>query len=108
MKRFKGDFRGDFRGDFEQDMEGDTKGDFRGDFKQDMEGDTLSSSGQVQVWYRLEHKFSSLELDSEVGRLVILQAIRYLLINHQMHSKCNVFYVVVYHLRAVHSMQICI
>ena len=31
---------------------------------------------------------------------IILQAIRYLLINHQMHSKCNVFYVVVYHIRA--------
>ena len=31
---------------------------------------------------------------------IILQPIRYLLINHQMHSKCNVFYVVVYHTRA--------
>ena len=44
-----------------------------------MEGDLLSSSGQlrsrlglVQVWYSLELKFNSLELDSEVGRLVYL------------------------------------
>ena len=62
---FKGDFRGNFRGDF------------RGDFKQDLEGDLLSSSGQlrsrsglVQVWFSIELKFNSFELDSEVGRLV--------------------------------------
>ena len=53
----------------------------RGVFKQDLKGDLLSSSGQlmyrsglVQVWFnlevKLEVKFNSLELDSEVGRLV--------------------------------------
>ena len=56
----------------ESDFEGDSKGDFRGDFKQDMEGDLLSSSGQVQVWFSLQPKFNSFELDSEVGRLVFL------------------------------------
>ena len=42
-----------------------------------MEGDLLSSSAQVrsrsglvQVWFSLELKFNSFELDSEVGRLV--------------------------------------
>ena len=56
---------------------GDSKVDFRGDFKQDMKGDLLSSSGQVrsrsglvQVWFSLQPKFNSFELDSEVGRLV--------------------------------------
>ena len=59
------------------DSKGDSKGDFRGDFKQDMEGDLLSDSGQVrsrsglvQVWFSLQPKFNSFELDSEVGRLV--------------------------------------
>ena len=63
-------------------MEGDSKGDFRGDFKQDMEGDLLSSSGQVrsisglvQVWFTLQPKLNSFELDSEVGRLVIFTII---------------------------------
>ena len=28
-------------------------------------------SGVVQVWFRLQLKFNSLELDSEVGRLVL-------------------------------------
>ena len=61
----------------EGDLEGDSKGDCRGDFKQDMEGDLLSNSGQVrsrsglvQVWFSLQPKFNSFELDSEVGRLV--------------------------------------
>ena len=47
------------------------------DFKQDMEGDLLSSLGQlrsrsglVQVWFSLQPKFNSFELDSQVGRLV--------------------------------------
>ena len=73
------DFRGIFKEDFEGDLEGDSKGDFRGDFKQDMEGDLLSSSGQVrsrsglvQVWFSLQPKFNSFELDSEVGRLVYM------------------------------------
>ena len=45
--------------------------------QQDMEGDLLSNSGQVrsrsgllQVWFSLQPKFNSVELDSEVGRLV--------------------------------------
>ena len=67
---------------FEEALEGVLKGylegDFRGDFKQDLEGDLLSSSGQVrsrsglvQVWFSLQPKFNSFELDSEVGRLVL-------------------------------------
>ena len=66
-------------GDLEWDLDGDSKGDFRGDFKQDMEGDLLSSSGKVrsrsglvQVWLSIQPKFTSFELDSEVGRLVLL------------------------------------
>ena len=58
-------------------LAGDSKDDFRGDFKQDLEGDLLSSSGQllsrsglVQVWFSIEFKVNSFELDSEVGRLV--------------------------------------
>ena len=53
------------------------RGDFRGYFKQELEGDLLSSLGQlrsssglVQVWFSLQPKFNSFELDSEVGRLV--------------------------------------
>ena len=50
---------------------GESKGDFRGDFKQDTEGDLMSSSGQVQVWFRLQLKFNSFELDSEkVGQII--------------------------------------
>ena len=59
------------------ESEEDSKGDFRGDFKQDIEGDLLSSSvqvrsrsGLVQVWFSLQPKFNSFELESEVGRLV--------------------------------------
>ena len=46
-----------------------------------MEGELLLSSGQgqgrsgsglVQVWFRLQLKFHSLELDSEVGRVVLI------------------------------------
>ena len=36
-----------------------------------MEEDLLSSSGQVQDWFRLLLKFNSLELDYEVRRLVL-------------------------------------
>ena len=68
---------GELRGDLEGDLELDLEGDFRGDFKQDLERDLLSSSGQlrsrsglVQVWFNIELKFNSFELDSEVGRLV--------------------------------------
>ena len=67
----------DFRGVFKEDFEGDFEGDLRGGFKQDLEGDLLSSLGQlrsrsglVQVWFSIELKFNSFELDSEVGRLV--------------------------------------
>mgnify|MGYP007060113225 CR=1 FL=1 len=74
---FKGDWEGDLKGYFKGDLEVDLEGDFRGDFKQDLEGDLLSSSGQlrsrsglVQVWFSIELKFNSFELDSEVGRLV--------------------------------------
>ena len=42
-----------------------------------MEGDLLSSSGQV--WFSLQPKFNSFELDSEVGRLVLL------IIKHLIH-----------------------
>ena len=35
-----------------------------------MEVDLLSSSGQVQVWFRLQLKCNSLEPDSEEGQLV--------------------------------------
>ena len=73
----KGNLKGDLKGNFEVDLEVDLEGDFRGDFKQDLEGDLLSSSGQlrspsglVQVWFSIELKFYSFELDSEVGGLV--------------------------------------
>ena len=73
----EGDLKGYLKGDFEVDLEVDLEGDFRGDFKQDLEGDLLSSSGQlrsrsglVQVWFSIELKFNSFELDSEVGQLV--------------------------------------
>ena len=56
----------------EGDSKGESKGDFRGEFKQDMEGDLLSNSGQVrsrsgllQVWFSLQPKFNSVELDSD-------------------------------------------
>ena len=64
---------GELEGELEGDSKGDSKGDFRGDFKQDMEGDLLSSSGQVQVWFSLQPKLNSFELDSEVGRLVLMR-----------------------------------
>ena len=74
----KGYLKGYLKGDFEVDFEVDLEGDFRGDFKQDLEGDLLSSSGQlrsrsglVQVWFSIELKFNSFELDSEVGRFVL-------------------------------------
>ena len=61
-------------------LKGDLEGDYKGDFKQDLEGDLLSCqaqlrsrSGLVQVWFCLELKLNSLELDSEVGRLVHFQ-----------------------------------
>ena len=75
----KGYLKGDLKGDFEVDLEVDLEGDFRGDFKQDFEWDLLLSSGQlrsrsglVQVWFSIKLKFNSFELDSEVGRLVLI------------------------------------
>ena len=70
-------FKGELERDLEGDLKGYLKGDFRGDFKRDLEWDLPSSSGQlrsrsglVQVWFSIEVKFNSFELDSEVGRLV--------------------------------------
>ena len=51
-------FKRVFKGDLEKDLEGDLEGDLDGD----LEGD-----------FRLELKFNSLELDSEVGQLVIVK-----------------------------------
>ena len=64
------------KGDLEGDLEVDLEGDFRWDFKQDLEllsssGQLRSGSGLVQVWFSIELKFNSFELDSEVGRLVV-------------------------------------
>ena len=88
--------------DLEVDLEGESKGDFRGDFKHDMEGDLLSSSGKVRsrtglvqvrsglmhVWFRLQIKFNSLELDSEVGRLVWPKK-GFFLGRRMAHELCN-------------------
>ena len=61
---------GSWRGTPKGDLERNSKGDFRGDLTQDLdlEEDLMSSSGQV--WFSLQLKFNSLELDSEVGRLI--------------------------------------
>ena len=66
---WRGTWRGSWRGS-------------KGEFKQDMLGDLLSSSGQVRsrsglvhFWFSLQPKFNSFELDSEVGRLVVLRVI---------------------------------
>ena len=76
----EGELERDLERDSEGELERDSKGDFRGDFKKDMEGDLLSSSGQVrsisglvQVWFSLQPKLNSFELDSEVGRLVLVK-----------------------------------
>ena len=77
----EGDLEKDLKGDLKGDLKEDLKGDFRGDFKQELEGDLLTISGQlrsrsrsglVQVWFSIELKFNSFELDSEVGRLVLI------------------------------------
>ena len=53
----------DFRGDFE--------GYFNGSTGRLGEGHAVKlKSCKVQVWFSLQLKFNSLELDSEVGRLV--------------------------------------
>ena len=62
----------DLVGDLVEDFMGDSKA----DFKQDFEGDLLSSSGPGQVQVRsgpglvrfsLQIKFTSIEVDNEVG-----------------------------------------
>ena len=73
----EGELKGDLDGDLEGDLEVDLEGDLRGDFKlQTWKGtycqaQLRSRSGLVQVWFSLQLKFSSSELDSEVGRLVL-------------------------------------
>ena len=47
-----------FKGDLEGDLEGDLKGYLKGDFEVNL------------IWFSIELKFNSFELDSEVGRLV--------------------------------------
>ena len=62
----------------EGDFEGNLEGDFRGDFKQDMEGLAVKlRSGKVHVrsgpgLVQFTAQIYSFELDSEVGRLVLL------------------------------------
>ena len=79
---FKGELESDLEGDLKGYLKGDLKGDFEvyleGDFRG--EGDLLSSSGElrsrsglVQVWFSLQPKFNYFELNSEVGRLVIIK-----------------------------------
>ena len=63
-------FRGVFKEDFEGDLEGDLVGDLEGDLEGGLMGQVRSKSGLVQVWFSLQTKFNSFELDSEVGRLV--------------------------------------
>ena len=58
------DFKGVSREDLKGDLEGDSKGDFRGNFKQDLEWHLLSGSIYLPL------KFNTLELDTEVGKLV--------------------------------------
>ena len=79
---FKGELEGDLEGDLKGYLKGDLKGDFEVDLEVDLEGDfrgdLLSSSAQlrsrsglVQVWFSIEFKFNSFELDSKVRRLVL-------------------------------------
>ena len=63
--------KGDLKGDFEVDLEVDLEGDFRGDLLLSS-AQLRSRSGLVQVWFSIELKFNSFELDSEVGRLVFI------------------------------------
>ena len=73
---FKGDLEADLEGDLEVDLEGEIEGDSKRDFKQEMSGLvqvwSRSGPGLVQVWFWLQLKFYSFELDSEVGRLVVI------------------------------------
>ena len=64
-----GDWGGDWGGGWGGDWGGHWGGDLGGDLEGNLEGDW---SGLVQVWFSLQPKFNSFELDSEVGRLVLL------------------------------------
>ena len=55
-----------FKGDLEGDLKGYLKEDLEGDFEVDLEVDSEGDLDEVQNML----KFNSLELDSEVGRLV--------------------------------------
>ena len=81
----KGNLEGDLKGDLEGDLEGDYKGGLQGGLQNGLQtglgrgltvmsstGQLRSRAGLVQVWISFEIKFNSLELDSEVGRLVCL------------------------------------
>ena len=64
------DLERDLEGDLERNLEGLSKGDFRVDLLS-KSGQVRSQSGLAQIWFSLQPKFNSFELDSEVGRLVI-------------------------------------
>ena len=68
------DFRGVFKEDFEGDFERGLGGGLGGGLGEGLGGGVgggLQRSGLVQVWFSLQPKFNSFELDSEVGRLVL-------------------------------------
>ena len=79
--RFKGNFEGDFEGNFGGDLEVDLEGDSKGGLQRGLQRGLQTGHGRglavklrlgkVQVWFSLQRKFNSFELDSEVGRLVI-------------------------------------
>ena len=71
-------------------MEGEIEWESKVDFKQDLEGDFLSSPGHVQVRSMLQLKFISLELDSEVGRLVLSFKRLCLSLSHMIISELNI------------------
>ena len=92
-------FRGVFKEDFELDFEGYFKGSSRGCLRGTRRGICMGTtkgtsegisirtwkgtcchvklrSGLVQVWFRLELRFNSLELDYEVARTTCLFTVR--------------------------------
>ena len=69
----------DYRGVFKEDFEGDFEGDLEGDLEGSSSGQVRSRSGLVKVWFSLQPKFNSFELDSEVGRLVCIKDKTYVL-----------------------------
>ena len=95
---FKGELEGDLEGDLKWYLKADLKGDFEVDLEVDLEWTSEGTSnrtsglgrglavklrsvkvqvrsgpGLVQVWFSIELKFNSFELDSVVGRLVFHQ-----------------------------------